>query len=132
MLSLLVMNKKHKIHEGGGWEKIAGGRKSNVSDKTLCFFEGWQNLPLFFIQSEDSFWTFSHQLACNILIYAIPTKYHKSPCTKTIALMRYNTEFGHHIAIRIGVNRRCPEDRSDSGVTYSLTGAYAIRHGLPS
>jgi len=28
---------------GGGWEKIAGGRKSNVTDKTLCFFEGWQN-----------------------------------------------------------------------------------------
>ncbi len=30
---------------GGGWEKIAGGRKSNVSVKTLCFFEGWQISP---------------------------------------------------------------------------------------
>jgi len=29
---------------GGGWEKIAGGKKRNVSDKTLCFFEGWQML----------------------------------------------------------------------------------------
>jgi len=26
---------------GGGWEKIAGGGKSNVSARLFAFFEGW-------------------------------------------------------------------------------------------
>ena len=51
---------------GGGWEKNAGGRKSNVSDKTLCFFEGWQFLPMaFHLLRKLIFNLFDHQLACN-------------------------------------------------------------------
>ena len=45
-------------HLESEWEKIAGGRKSNVPDKTLCFFEGWQNSPMVFLLFHKLIFTF--------------------------------------------------------------------------
>ena len=51
LIDAIPFSNEHEALGLSGWwegkdcgrEKIVGGRKSNVSDKTLCFFVGWQN-----------------------------------------------------------------------------------------
>ena len=50
---------------GGGWEKIAGGRKSNVSERLFAFLRVGKIHQKLFIYSKGSFRGFNHQLACN-------------------------------------------------------------------